>query len=105
MHMQGCIDSADVLWRANLAKPIRCLLCILLRLMQMYSVGRGFVGTMHLESMVRLLGYSDLPIVIEAIIDHMKQKVSGSNRSVLKANACAMNESLFHMTLASSYAG
>lgn len=44
---------------------------------QMYSVGRGFVGAMHLESMVRVLGYAELPVVIDAILKHMRQKVRG----------------------------
>lgn len=45
--------------------------------LQLYSVGRHFVGGMHLESMVRVLGYADLPLVIETIIEHMQQKVGG----------------------------
>lgn len=45
----------------------------------MYCVGRGFVGGMHLESMVRVLGYADLPLVVETIIEHMRQKVRYSS--------------------------
>lgn len=47
----------------------------------MYSVGRGFVGGMHLESTLRLLGHTELPVVLETIIEHMKQKV-GSTRGI-----------------------
>lgn len=43
---------------------------------QTYAVGRGFVGSMHLEAMVRVLGYTDLPLVVETIIEHMRQKAS-----------------------------
>ncbi|CAM9929427.1 unnamed protein product, partial [Hapterophycus canaliculatus] len=41
---------------------------------QTFSVGRGFVGGAHLSAMVRLLGYTDLPLVVETIIEHMRQK-------------------------------
>ncbi|CAN0555788.1 unnamed protein product [Ectocarpus sp. 12 AP-2014] len=42
----------------------------------MFSVGRGFVGGTHLSAMVRLLGHTDLPLVVETIIEHMRQKVN-----------------------------
>ena len=42
---------------------------------QTYAVGRGFVGSVHLEAMVRVLGHADLPLLVDAIIEHMRQKV------------------------------
>lgn len=49
-------------------------------LVQMYSVGRGFVGSIHLEAMVRVLGHADLPLVVETLIEHMRRKASQVTR-------------------------
>ncbi|CAM9320569.1 unnamed protein product, partial [Laminaria digitata] len=42
---------------------------------QTYAVGRGFVGSIHLEAMVRVLGHADLPLVVDTVIEHMRQKM------------------------------
>ena len=41
-----------------------------------YAVARGFVGSIHLEAMVRVLGHADLPLVVDTVIEHMRQKVT-----------------------------
>ena len=39
-------------------------------------MARGFVGSIHLEAMVRVLGHADLPLVVDTVIEHMRQKVT-----------------------------
>lgn len=33
------------------------------------------MGSIHLEAMVRVLGHADLPLVVDTVIEHMRQKV------------------------------
>lgn len=44
-------------------------------LVKTYAVARGFVGSVHLEAMVRVLGHADIPLVVDTVIEHMRQKV------------------------------
>ena len=46
------------------------------------------MGSIHLEAMVRVLGHADLPLVVDTVIEHMRQKVQSEVYSSVQRLLC-----------------